>query len=319
MQSSSTTEALESAVRAVRERVDTVPAVALILGSGLGALAEAAEGAVSISTSTIPDYPSSTVEGHSGRLVFGRMEGHPVVFVQGRAHLYEGHSMGALTFPVRLVAALGARRLLVTNAAGGIHRGLRPGTLMFITDHLNFVGAPMVAATGQGLGNLSPSSSSRPAADSDFRVSASHVAPGPFAAVAQTAASNAAAAAVGPRPPRTYHPYDLDWVDDAEQTALELGVPTRRGVYLWTRGPSYETKAEIAAFRRIGADAVGMSTVPEVLAAAAGGMKVLGISSITNPAAGLSTEPLSHDEVLEVGRQVRGDLERLVRGILRRL
>ena len=294
MRSNSTTDALESAVRVVRERVGSKPGIALILGSGLGALAETAEDAVSIPTSTIPHYPKSTVEGHSGRLVFGRLEGHDVVFIQGRAHSYEGHAMGTLTFPVRLVAALGARRLLVTNAAGGIHRGLRPGTLMFITDHLNFVGPPGVSGTSHPHGIAHSASAF-----------ASPTAPRP--------------AGAGPRPPRAPHPYDLEWIDEAEQTALELGVPTRRGVYLWTRGPSYETKAEIAAFRRIGADAVGMSTVPEVLAAAAGDMKVLGISSITNPAAGLSAEPLSHDEVLEVGRQVRGDLERLVRGILRRL
>ncbi len=185
-----------------------------------------------------------------------------------------------MTFPVRLVQALGARRLLVTNAAGGIHPRLRPGTLMLITDHLNMVyGSSVHASTG----------------------------------------SSVRASRQAPRPPRGPHPYDPDWLDTAERIALGLGVRTERGVYLWTRGPSYETRAEIAAYRRIGADAVGMSTVPEVLEAAAGGMKVLGISSITNPAAGLSKEPLSHDDVLLVGQRVRGDLERLVRGILQEL
>ena len=313
MQNSSPAEALDLAVHAVRKQVDSVPAIALILGSGLGGLAEAAEDAVSIPTSTVPHYPRSTVEGHSGCLVFGRLEGHQVVFVQGRAHYYEGHPMQALTFPVRLVAALGARRLLVTNAAGGIHHGMRPGTLMFITDHLNFVGSPVVSAPGSELGRWSSSSNSHAPSDTDFGAGVGRLAAGRRSSGAQTGSPAA------PRRPRAAHPYDFDWIEEAEQTALELGVPTRRGVYLWTRGPSYETKAEISAFRRIGADAVGMSTVPEVLAAAAEGMKVLGISSITNPAAGLSAGPLSHDEVLEVGRQVRGDLERLVRGILRRL
>lgn len=276
--SSSTDESLIDAVRAVRARVDAEPSIALILGSGLGDMAEAAEDATVIQTSEIPHYPGSTVAGHSGRLVFGRLEGHDVVFVQGRAHLYEGHSMSAVTFPVRLVGALGARRLLVTNAAGGIRPRLRPGTLMFITDHLNMV-------------LKSPRLSGRALLD----------------------------AAQSPRPPRRGHPYDVDWIDRAERIALDLGIRTERGVYLWTRGPSYETKAEIAAYRRVGADAVGMSTVPEVLAAAAARMKVLGISSITNPAAGLSREPLSHEEVLQVGRRVRGDLERLMRGILKEL
>lgn len=263
---------LEEAVRAVRGAVSAEPRIALILGSGLGDLADAAEGAAVIPTADIPNYPRSTVVGHSGRLVFGKLEGHDVVFIQGRAHLYEGHSLDAVAFPVRLVHALGARRLLVTNAAGGINARLRPGTLMFIADHLNMV---LEAATR--------------------------------------------APVEAPRPPRQVHPYDLDWLESAERTALELGVRTQRGVYLWTRGPSYETKAEIAAFRRLGADAVGMSTVPEVLEAAGHGMKVLGISSITNPAAGLSKEPLSHEEVLVVGRQVRSELERLVRAILRSL
>lgn len=266
-------EALAEAVRSVRDRVDAQPTFALILGSGLGDLADAAEGATAIATSDIPHYPRSTVAGHSGRLVFGTLEGREVVFIQGRAHLYEGHPLQAVAFPVRLVHALGAQRMLVTNAAGGIHPRLRPGTLMFITDHLNMVSG------------------------SAMRASVHETAP--------------------PRPPRTANPYDLTWLDQAEQIALDLHVRTQRGVYLWTRGPSYETRAEIAAYRRIGADAVGMSTVPEVLEAASRGMKVLGISSITNPAAGLSKEPLSHDEVLQVGQQVRGELERLVRGILK--
>lgn len=264
--------ALAAAVRAIRERVDAKPTVALILGSGLGDMADAAEGATAIPTSEIPHYPRSTVAGHSGRLVFGTLESRDVVFVQGRAHLYEGHSLEAVAFPVRLVHALGAQRLLVTNAAGGIHPRLSPGTLMFIIDHLNMVSGNLVRAS-----------------------------------------------VAAPRPPRGGHPYDPEWLDAAEKIAIDLRIRTRRGVYLWARGPSYETKAEISAYRRLGADAVGMSTVPEVLEAAAHGMKVLGISSITNPAAGLSKELLSHAEVLEVGQRVRGDLENLVRGVLKTL
>ncbi len=253
----------------VRKHTSLEPEVALILGSGLGDLADAVEDATAIATTDVPHYPRSTVAGHRGRLVFGRLEGRRVVFVQGRAHLYEGHSLESTTFPVRLVHTLGARRLLVTNAAGGIHRGLRPGTLMLISDHLNMVLRSAISEC---------TNVRRPA-----------------------------------------HSYDPAWLDDAERVALDLGIRTQRGVYLWSQGPSYETKAEIDAFRFIGADAVGMSTVPEVTQAVALEMAVLGISSITNQAAGLSQERLSHEDVLRVGRTVRADLEALVRGVLRAL
>lgn len=263
---------LRPALEAVRARTDRRPALALILGSGLGDLADAADDPVAFATADVPGYPPSTVEGHRGRLVFGRLEGMEVLFIQGRVHLYEGHAAREVTFPVRLAHALGAERLLVTNAAGGIHPHLTPGTLMFITDHINWaMASPLAGPNVEG----------------------------------------------GPRFPDLSNPYDADWLDRAERIALDEGVATRRGVYLWTRGPSYETRAEIRAFARLGADAVGMSTVPETLQAAYYGMPVLGLSTITNPAAGLSAEPLNHEEVLEVGQQVRRDLERLVRGIVR--
>ena len=248
------------------------PEVALVLGSGLGDLAEAAEDAVAVAAHTLPGYPASTVAGHQGRLVFGRLEGRGVVFVQGRLHLYEGHPMRAVTFPIRLVHALGARSVLVTNAAGGINPLFRPGTIMFITDHLNLsFASPLAGPNRDG----------------------------------------------GPRFPDMSAPYDPAWLERAERVALQLGIDTRRGTYLWTHGPSYETKAEIRAFARLGADAVGMSTVPEVLQARYLDLRVLGISTITNPAAGLGTEPLAHEDVLAVGRRMRGALERLLRGILR--
>ena len=262
---------IAQAAAAVRRHTDREPELALILGSGLGALADDADDATAVPTADVPGYPRSTVVGHAGRLVFGRLEGREVLFVQGRVHLYEGHPAEALAFPVRLAHALGARRLLVTNAAGGINPAFGPGTLMFITDHLNLAFAsPLAGPVREG----------------------------------------------EPRWPDLCAPYDPDWTDRAERLALERGIPTRRGVYLWTRGPSYETPAEIRFFRRIGADAVGMSTVPETIAAAALGMPVLGISAITNAAAGLNAEPLNHDEVLEVGRQVRGRFAALVRAIV---
>ncbi len=265
------TDSLDAAVAAVRQHTDAVPEIVLILGSGLGALADEAEAATPIPTEDVPGYPRSTVAGHAGRLVFGTLEGRSVLVVQGRVHLYEGHAPSALGFPVRLAHALGAERLLVTNAAGGIDPTMGTGTLMFITDHLNLAFASPMS------GPLRPGE---------------------------------------PRWPDLAAPYTPAWLDRAEALALGRGIPTRRGVYLWTSGPSYETPAEIRFFRTIGADAVGMSTVPEVIQAAALGMPVLGISAITNAAAGLNAEPLNHDEVMAVGRQVQARFAALVRAIV---
>ncbi|MGI9174158.1 MAG: purine-nucleoside phosphorylase [Rhodothermales bacterium] len=262
---------VRAAVEAVRAQTSLVPEVALVLGSGLGAMAHSAEDAVAIAASELPGYPSSTVQGHDGRLVFGRLAGRDVVFVQGRLHLYEGLDVRDVTFPIRLAYALGARRLLVTNAAGGINPRFRPGTLMFIEDHINLAFAsPLAGPVENGL----------------------------------------------PRFVDLSAPYDPVWLEAAEAVALRSAVATERGTYLWTSGPSYETKAEIRLFARLGADAVGMSTVPEVIQARQLGMKVLGLSTITNPAAGLGAEPLAHEDVLAVGAQMRDDLERLLRSIV---
>lgn len=264
---------MTDAVAAVRARTDLVPEIALILGSGLGALADEVENATVIATQDIPGYPASTVQGHAGRLVLGHLAGRPVLVIQGRVHLYEGHAPRDVAFPVRLAHALGARRLLLTNAAGGIRPDFPPGTLMLITDHLNLAGAsPLTGPTGDG--------------ETRF--------------------------------PDMSDPYDRAWREAAARVALEERIPYREGVYVWTAGPSYETPAEIRFFARIGADAVGMSTVPETIQAAALGMKVLGISTITNPAAGLSATPLNHEEVMEVGQQVRERLGAWVRAIVAR-
>ena len=271
MPETAVTDSLDAAVAVVRRHTDAVPDLVLILGSGLGALADEADDAVAIPTSELPGYPRSTVAGHAGRLVFGTLEGRSVLVVQGRVHLYEGWKPSALGFPVRLAHALGAGKLVVTNAAGGIDPTMGPGTLMFITDHLNLAFASPMSGP---------------------------VRPGE------------------PRWPDLAAPYTPAWLDRAEALALERGIPTRRGVYLWTSGPSYETPAEIRFFRTIGADAVGMSTVPEVIQAAALGMPVLGISAITNAAAGLNASPLNHDEVMAVGREVRGRFSTLVRAVV---
>jgi purine-nucleoside phosphorylase len=268
---------LDRAVAAVRERTDVTPRVALILGSGLGALADDAENATIIPATDVPGYPPSTVAGHHGQLVVGTLEGTGVVFVQGRVHFYEGYPVQRVTFPVRLVHALGATRLLVTNSAGGINRTFDPGTLMFITDHINWTFASPLSgqATPPRVGQKG-----QQAAQSPY--------------------------------------YDPDWTAQAQAVARTQGIPTREGVYIWAKGPSYETKAEIRAFAQLGADAVGMSTVPEVIQARQLEMSVLGLSTITNPAAGLGAEPLDHDDVLAVGERVRNRLARLVRGILRK-
>ena len=267
----SDTQATRGALAAVRARTDLVPEIALVLGSGLGALADDVEDAVVISTSDVPHYPESTVPGHAGRLVLGTLGGRPVLVIQGRVHYYEGHSPREVTFPVRLAHALGAKRLLLTNAAGGINPAFGPGTLMLITDHLNLTFAsPLAGPVGDGEGRF----------------------------------------------PDMSNPYDADWRIRARNIALTLGIPYREGVYVWTSGPSYETPAEIRTFSKAGADAVGMSTVPEAIQAAALGLPVLGISTITNPAAGLNAKALDHEEVLEVGRSVRDRLATWVRAIV---
>jgi len=259
------------AVAAVRAQTDFVPEIALVLGSGLGALADEVDDATVIATADVPHYPRSTVEGHAGRLVLGRLAGRPALVVQGRIHGYEGHDARALGFPVRLAKALGARGIVLTNAAGGINPAFGPGTLMLIADHLNLAFAnPLAGPVGEG----------------EVRF------------------------------PDLSNPYDKTWREQARNIAVTQRIPYREGTYVWTAGPSYETPAEIRFFARAGADAVGMSTVPEAIQAAALGLPVLGISTITNPAAGLDSAPLDHADVLEVGRQVRDRLAAWVRAIV---
>jgi purine-nucleoside phosphorylase len=262
---------LAAAVAAVRARTAATPEFALVLGSGLGPLADAVEDAVAIPAEEVPGYPRPTVTGHAGRLVLGRLAGRAVLVVQGRVHLYEGHPPRALGFPVRLAHALGARRLLLTNAAGGLRPEWPPGTLMLIEDHLALAFASPLAG---------------PVEEGEARF------------------------------PDLSAPYDPSWIALAERVARNINLTARRGVYVWTAGPSYETPAEIRFFQRIGGDAVGMSTVPEAIQAAALGMKVLGITTITNLAAGLHGAPLTHEEVLEVGRRVTDALAAWVRALL---
>ena len=267
--------AIADATAAVRERVgETAPRVGIVLGSGLGALADAVESPSRIRYGEIPGFPEPTVAGHAGELVLGMLEGQPVVLQAGRFHLYEGHEPHTVALPARVLAELGIEVLVVTNAAGGLRATFRPPLLMLIADQLNLMWRnPLLGA----------------AVDGEERF------------------------------PDMSDPYDRELRALARQVACEQGVALEEGTYAALTGPSYETPAEIRMLQRIGADAVGMSTVPEVLAARARGIRVLGISSITNAGAGLSGAVLSHDEVLEAGRALAADLETVVRGVLSKL
>jgi purine-nucleoside phosphorylase len=267
---------IHDTVHFLRERITRAPHAVLVLGSGLGGLADEIEDPVAIPFEEIPGFPRRTqaLAGHAGRLVAGRLEGVEVAAMQGRFHLYEGWSPEDVALPMRALAALGPQVMLLTNAAGGLRPGMQPGDLMLIADHINLMGKnPLV---GQ-------------------------VVPGEQ------------------RFPDMSDPYDRGFRDVAEAVALELGIPLSQGVYAALLGPSYETPAEIRMLARLGADAVGMSTVPEVLIARAIGIRCLGISCITNLAAGLGGATLSHDEVMEVGARVRDRLAALVRGVLPRV
>lgn len=258
----------------LEERLDRSPEVALILGSGLGALAEEVEDAAVVPYGEIPGFAPSTVAGHKGRLVAGRLEGVEVLAFQGRYHAYEGHAPADLGTPVRTAGALGAETLIVTCAAGGVSRELGPGALMLLTDHLNLMGRnPLVGPVREGEARF----------------------------------------------PDMTAPYDAELRKVAEAVARDEGIAVDAGVYAAVLGPSYETPAEIRMLERLGADAVGMSTVPEVIVARAAGIRVLGIALITNAAAGITDAPLDHEEVIAAGVEAADRFQRLVRGVLRRL
>ncbi len=248
------------------------PEFGLILGSGLGELAEEITDSITVDYKDIPHWGVSTVAGHAGKLVYGNLGGHKVLALQGRFHYYEGNPMEVVTFPVRVMKALGCEGVIVTNAAGGI--GYGPGTLMAITDHINMTGTnPLIGP------NLD-----------DF----------------------------GPRFPDMSKAYTPEYRQIAHEVAEKAGIKLDDGVYIGVSGPTYETPAEIRAFKTLGADAVGMSTVPEVIVAAHSGLKVLGISAITNHAAGFQEE-LNHEEVVEVTQRIKEDFKGLIKAILAEL
>jgi len=267
-------ETVERAKEAIADQTGHVE-IAMVLGSGLGDYADTFEGAHTIPYAEIPHMPLSSVAGHAGNLVTGQKAGKRIVAMQGRTHLYEGHSPSEIAFGVRLMAVLGARTLIVTNAAGGISPVLEAGDLMAITDQLNLTGTSSL---------IGPNTQRQ-----------------------------------GPRFLDMTAAYDPGLIDAASDVATALGFELKRGVYAGLLGPAYETPAEVRMLRILGADAVGMSTVLEVLAARHMGLRVLGISCISNLAAGISGRPLSHEEVQETTRRVGSRFASLLSGVLESL
>ena len=269
------TTRIDNAVDYIRTRTDAEPTLAMILGSGLGDFADTLEDRLVIPYTDIPDFPAATVPGHTGALVFGRKHGHSIVCLQGRIHYYEGHPMSLLTMPVRMLAKLGVKTLVLTNAAGGVNTAYRPGDLMLITDHINFSGSnPLIGPH-----------------EPEF----------------------------GPRFPDVTDLYSANLRLKVKLAAVEAGITLRQGVYMMFSGPSYETPAEIRMARILGADAVGMSTVPEALVAAQCGIKCLGISCITNLAAGVSPHKLSHEEVMETTAMAHDKFHSLIDLVLKEI
>ncbi|HLL17104.1 MAG TPA: purine-nucleoside phosphorylase [Pyrinomonadaceae bacterium] len=269
-------ERAEHAARTIRARAGGEEArVALVLGSGLGAFADDLEDAVAIPYEEIPGFARSTVEGHAGRLVLGKIAGLPVIVQQGRFHFYEGYALDEVTFPIRVVGLLGIKSLVLTNAAGGLNNSFKQGALMLISDHLNLMGTnPLLGANEPRFGARFPDMSDV---------------------------------------------YDREFQEAAVGEAQEMEIELKRGIYAALTGPSYETPAEIRMLRALGADAVGMSTVPEAIVARHMGIKVLGISCITNMAAGVLDRPIDHAEVMETGEQVRVTFTELLRRTIPKL
>jgi purine-nucleoside phosphorylase len=265
----------DNAAQLILQRAPHPPKIGLVLGSGLGAFADALTDAATIPYAEIPSFPHSTAIGHAGRLVIGKAGEVPVAAMQGRVHQYEGYSAQEVAFPMRVFARMGIQSVILTNAAGGINPGYSQGALVLIRDHINLQGTnPLVGPN-----------------DDRF----------------------------GVRFPDMTHTYSRHFREIAREEAATLGILLQEGIYAALLGPSYETPAEIEHLRRIGADLVGMSTVAEVIAARHMGLNVLAISCVTNMAAGILDQPLSHAEVMETGERVRGTFEKLLKAVLPRV
>lgn len=269
--------AANTAATYIKQKVGSAwrtPVAGIVLGSGLGGLADRLEDAVRIPFSHVPGFPQVTVAGHAGQLIVGTLAGQPVVMLAGRFHMYEGHAAGLAAFPVRVLQALGAPVYIASNAAGGVRRTFSPGDLMLIADHMNLMFRnPLIGPTEQG--------------DERF--------------------------------PDMSDPYDPALRALMREAAHAVGVPLHEGVYCGLLGPTYETPAEVRMLEKLGADAVGMSTVPEVIMARAIGMRAVAVSCITNKAAGLSHEKLNHQEVMDAGKATAERFEGLISEFVRRL
>ncbi|RXJ03837.1 purine-nucleoside phosphorylase [Anaerobacillus alkaliphilus] len=266
---------MNNTIKFLKKTVTVQPEIGLILGSGLGVLAEEIENPVKIPYDEIPGFPVSTVEGHAGQLVIGTLQGKQVITMQGRFHYYEGYSLERVTFPIRVMKELGVKSLIVTNAAGGINETFTPGDLMIITDHINNFGDnPLIGPNDPAQGVRFPDMSTA---------------------------------------------YNKKLVKLAKEVAHTLEIPVKEGVYVGNTGPSYETPAEIRMLRFFGGDAVGMSTVPEVIVAKHCDLEVLGISCISNMAAGILDQPLTHEEVIETTEMVRANFLSFVKEIVKEM
>lgn len=263
---------LEETQKYLLDFIDEKPKLGLILGSGLGTLADEIENPVVIDYKDIPNFPVSTVEGHAGQLVIGKLMDKQVIAMKGRFHYYEGYSMGEVTFPVRVMKAIGVQLLLVTNACGGLNSSLYPGALMVINNHINMTGNnPLIGSNYSEL---------------------------------------------GPRFPDMSSAYDKDLVELVHKSAKKIDVETFEGVYVSISGPTYSSKAESKMFKLLGADTIGMSTVPEVIVAKHGGMKVIGISCVTDMAIFEGSKTISHEEVMEVANKARPKFINLVKEVI---
>jgi purine-nucleoside phosphorylase len=273
-----TIEQIDAAVNYIRQHTSYNPTIGLILGSGLGGLADQVEQAEIIETTVIPNWPHSTVQGHLGRLVIGTLAGQVVLVMQGRAHYYEGYSLGQVTFPIRVMNRMGIKTLIVTNAAGAINPEFNAGEVMLITDNLNMMGmAGLNPLYGPNLDEF------------------------------------------GPRFPDLSQAYNRHLLSLARAVAKEKGIVLREGVYVGLSGPSFESPADLRFLRLAGADAVGMSTVPEVIVARHGGMDVLGLSGISNKANLDGNTITNHEEVLEAGKVIVPKLTGIILGVLQKI
>lgn len=266
---------INKSVDFIKERIDFIPEVGIILGSGLGDFADNIKNSIEIDYTEIPGFPQSTVVGHSGKLIFGDLEGKKIVAMKGRIHYYEGQGLDKTVYPTKVLCELGIKTLIVTNAAGGVNTNFVPGDIMIITDHINF------ACTNPLIG---PNEDDK-----------------------------------GPRFLDMTNAYDKDLRKTAKVVAEKLGMKVQEGVYMWFTGPCYETPSEVKLARILGADSVGMSTVPEVIIANHRGVKVLGFSCITNMAAGILDQPLDHKEVIEVSDRIKDDFAKYVKETIKEI